>query len=226
MYKNQKTNYLPEEIFNSADVNKNICLFCNPNVGMNIFSTKNLNLLRVNYPASKGHLMISSKVHYGSMGELEMDFFSELEYLKSKIIGWYESKNIECICYEHGSAGSCNGIDPNDHQCEHFYLNFIPSSICIHDKLLKKYPNRVEVNSIEEVPSLFQKWGEYLYFENSDRQKVFYPVYNNDVAPHLLRTLICEAMSCSEKGNWQKRKNYNDFLESFNFTKSIRDIFS
>ncbi|MBA3815382.1 MAG: hypothetical protein H0X29_02475, partial [Parachlamydiaceae bacterium] len=94
--------YSPQDIFNQANVSAKICLFCHPNTGMKIHSTKNFCLLRVNFPVAPGHLMISSKVHYGSLGELDPGLIQELNEFKDAIADWFKDQYGDVLFYEHG----------------------------------------------------------------------------------------------------------------------------
>ena len=208
----------PEEIFSKARVNPSTCLFCHPNPGMQMHETEHFRLLRVNFPAVSGHIMTSSKLHYGSLGELDPEMFSELEALKEEVAMWFREQCGAVLFYEHGRAGSCHSNDAHGTQCEHFHLNCIPSDICIHSKLKAHLEKHYPVESLDRICPLFHKWGDYLYCENNEKEAIYYPVQQTKIPPHFLRTLICEELLMPEKADWQAHQVYEDFLESYNFT--------
>lgn len=211
----------PEEIFAKANIDPRLCLFCHPNEGMILHETENFLSLLCNFPASIGHIMISSKAHYGSMGELEGDWFRELAVLKNEITNWYQFQGKESLFYEHGRAGSCHAVQEVGMQCEHFHLNVLAAPICIHDELAKIYGMGIQINKLEETRELFDEWGEYLFFENSKGKAVFYPVADKEVPSHLLRTLLCQKLNHPEKANWEKHQVYSEFLENFSFVQEL-----
>ncbi len=212
----------PIKIFQNANINNNKCIFCNPTPGMIIHETANFRLLRVNFPASIGHLMISSKLHFGSMGELDSNLFSELKELKSTVTLWFKKHLQYIIFYEHGKAGGCFIAEEAGTQCEHFHLNFLPLDICIHQDLKKIY-SPILINNLEDIVNIFDTFGEYLYFENNQGEKIFYSVKDKKIKPHFLRSIICKKNNMPHKANWQKHQNYEDFLDSYNLTKPLED---
>lgn len=211
----------PEKIFAHANIDSKLCLFCHPNNGMSLCETENYRVLRCNFPASIGHIMLSSKVHYGSLGEIEKKFIPELESLKKQLSEWYSFQKSHVIYYEHGRAGSCHTRDDGDAQCEHFHLNSLASNICIHKDLKKLFGKGIAVSSLSEFSELFIDWGEYLFFENSLGEGIYYPVSGKAVPPHLLRTLLCQSMGAEERSNWMTHQNYEEFLENYRFTQSF-----
>ena len=213
----------PKEIFDKANIEATTCLFCHPNPGMEMYETSHFRLLRVNFPATAGHVMVSSKLHFGSLGELEPHMLPELDALKQTIAHWFREQCGGALFYEHGRAGSCMAKDAFGQQCEHFHLNCIPSNICIHNRLGGFLQKKFPAPSLEKVCELFGKWGDYLYCENNQKEAFYYPVLQSEIPPHFLRTLICEALLTPEKADWQKHQLFEDFLESYHLTKPLED---
>ena len=208
----------PLDIFNNANIHSNICLFCQPVFGMRMFETENFQLLRVNFPAEKGHLMIASKMHYGSGGEIDDALFPELVYMKEQVTKWFRKHLSNIVFYEHGRAGGCLTSSVDGTQCEHFHLNLLPLDICINETLKKHYDS-ILLKSYEDIKENFNQYGDYLYFENNEEEKYFYPVQHKKVPPHFLRSLVCEKINKTHRANWQKHQSYSEFLESYHLTK-------
>lgn len=213
----------PEKIFEAANVSSKTCLFCYPNEGMQMAETEHFRVLRVNFPASDGHVMISSKLHYGSLGELDAELLPELKMLKHEIGNWFKKNQGAALFYEHGRAGSCHSNDPHGTQCEHFHLNCLPANICIHSDLQKLLKKSYATASIDDISALFQKWGDYLYFENNENEAVYYPVMDNRIPPHFLRTLICGKLLIPHKADWQSHQDFNDFVSNYLLTKPLEE---
>lgn len=213
----------PELIFETANVSAKTCLFCHPNAGMQMAETEHFRILRVNFPASEGHIMISSKLHYGSLGELDAELLPELNRLKHEIGTWFKENHGSVLFYEHGRAGSCHSKDPHGTQCEHFHLNCLPANICIHNDLQESLKKNYPTSSLDEISPLFQKWGDYLYFENNENEAAYYPVLNNHIPPHFLRTLICEKLLIPHKADWQNHQDFSDFLSNYILTKPLEE---
>lgn len=213
----------PQEIFSKAKISSKVCLFCHPNPGMEMYQTKHFRLLRVNFPAMAGHIMISSKLHFGSLGELESEMLPELDELKKNVSNWFRENFGSVSFYEHGRAGSCLSKDPHGQQCEHFHLNCIPTTVCIHNHLKGRLEKYFCVNATQDICELFRKWGDYLYYENNLKDATYYPVLKSKIPPHFLRTLVCKELGTPEKADWQEHQDFADFLKSYNVTKPLEE---
>ena len=212
---------ISKTIFDKANLNNTLCLFCFPNKEMIIFESDNFYVLRNNFPVSLGHIMISSKEHFGSMGELELDLFDELIKIKNALKKWHAYNELSCLFFEHGRAGSCHSSQEHGDQCEHFHLNCITSEICLHQDLKQEFTKNYSIISISDICDLFAKWGDYLYFENCFSEKAYYPLIQKTIPPHYLRTLICKHHNTVEKADWKKHQSLDDFHENHLFTKSL-----
>ncbi|MBA3815721.1 MAG: hypothetical protein H0X29_04215, partial [Parachlamydiaceae bacterium] len=120
-------------------------------------------------------------------------------------------------------AGSCHSKDPFGKQCEHFHLNCLPSDICIHKHLKIGLAQNHRVDALKDIIDLFESWGEYLYFENSLNEAIYYPVKQTKIPSHFLRTLICQELSTPEKADWQKHQSFDEFLVSYTMTQPLEE---
>lgn len=210
-----------QDIFSRANVDPRICLFCHPNEGMVLYQTKHFYVLRCNFPAYIGHLMISSREHYSCMGELESVWINELQVLLASISSWYKKKESPFLYYEHGRAGMCHGSKEVGTQCEHFHLNILAANVCVHDELMRIYGDGMKVNHINELLELYSDFGEYLFSLNFKNEGIFYPVINKEVPSHLLRTLICNKLNCPERADWSKHQAYREYVENYKFLETL-----
>jgi diadenosine tetraphosphate (Ap4A) HIT family hydrolase len=213
----------PLSIFKNALNHKSECLFCSPISGMTLSETENFRVLLDNFPICPGHIMISTKAHYGSAGEVPLELQQEFIELKNQIGILAKSKTGKVVFYEHGRAGSCHHANPNE-QCDHFHLHCLPLDICIHKQLRSSY-ERIQMNQYSQIHDLFYEYGNYLFFENAENQMSFYVEGENKVASHLLRTLICSAIGKDNLANWEQYTNMNMSLysQSFEYTKDWRE---
>ena len=189
------------------------CLFCQPNPGMEIIETENFRLLADTFPITPGHLMISSKDHYSSAGELPSYLHEEFFSLKITATEIVRKMGSGYILYEHGKAGSCHAHSSEEIHCEHFHLHCLPVSLCIHSKIAARFPG-IKMKDFDALFENYKKNGSYLYFENSINEMVFYPAEEHEVPPHFLRTLICEALNKGGKAAWQEYTDLHCYLES------------
>lgn len=207
--------------FEEAVRGKPGCLFCHPYKGMIFHETKNFRLLIDTFPVALGHLMISSKEHYGCSGEIPEGIFEELESLKEDLKHKIKSLNGSYIFYEHGRAGSCLSKDPNQ-KCEHFHMHCLPVNISIQKELRTRF-DEIHLMHFEQMPRLFWEHGNYLYFEEANGNLWFYPVSNKIVEPHLLRTLICRELKSPNLARWEDFCDPSPFLNSFDMIKHLQE---
>lgn len=210
------------EIFYQRRNPSQVCLFCVPNQEMTVFETANFRLLADTFPIIPGHLMISSKEHYSSAGELPDHLHEEFFQLKLMSTKIALKMGNSYVFYEHGKAGSCHALSLNDIHCEHFHLHCLPASLCIHSIIAKEFSG-IRMENYDTLFSYYSKYGSYLYFENSSREMVYYPAEHHEVPSHYLRTLICEELKVSTLADW---KTYNDLNRHIVSHKKIAEAFT
>lgn len=205
------------DTFQQAMRGKKGCLFCHPFEGMIMHETDHFWVLIDTFPVTDGHLMISSKDHYGSSGEIPEFLYDELFALKQWLTDKVKSINGSFICYEHGRAGCCLSKNPGQ-KCEHFHMHFLPVNISITKELSSEF-QEIRMKDFKEISTLFNREGDYLYFEDSFGNMFFYPAANEKVKSHLLRTLICEQLETPELAKWEDFKDEQAFLNSYDLIK-------
>lgn len=180
---------------------------------MVLLETNNFVLIADTYPIVVGHLMISSKEHYSAAAEFPFDLLQEFLRIKAIATDLALKINNSCIFYEHGKAGSCHATSSNEIHCEHFHLHCLPTSICIHSQIAKQFPGTI----LKEYGSLFNyyyKYGSYLFFENSSKEMIYYPIHTHKIPPHFLRTLICKELGTDKFSDWQDYTDLTRYLQS------------
>ncbi len=187
------------------------CVFCNPDPYLEVFSTKHFVVLHDPFAIIPGHLLISSKEHFSCLAEAvsvyPVDYHRVLRKTKYLI-----TSKFGCVLrYEHGRAGHCMPQKPNSRLCHHFHEHLIPARLDINNQLEQKFRGYT-FESEDELPELFARYGDYLFFENADGLKKFY-VANQNVPPHYLRTLVATQLGHPERQNWEKYSSCQFLME-------------
>jgi diadenosine tetraphosphate (Ap4A) HIT family hydrolase len=202
-----------KDTFYSGKISSRICLFCEPKEGMILLETDHFRLIADTYPIIPGHLMISSKAHYSSGGEVASQLHKELLQMKTHAKQIALEMNDSCLFYEHGKAGQCHAQSSENVHCEHFHMHCLPASVCIHSKIAERFTG-IPMNNFAEIFVNYQKYGSYLFFENSKGEMYYYPAEQHEVPPHFLRTLICEELKVHHLADWQAYDDLDRSLTS------------
>lgn len=210
----------PLDIFKNAIKGKPGCLFCDPIPGMAIHETDHFRVLMDTFPIIPGHLMISSKAHYGSAGEIPDEMQQELIELKHDLKEKVKGINGDYIFYEHGRAGCCMKANPNGQKCEHFHLHCLPVDVSLSKSLSQKY-SCIPMESYEEIMPLFLEHGNYLYFEETSGKMCFFPAEDHKVESHLLRSLICNSLGIPNRSDWQSYEDAMVFMKSYELIANL-----
>lgn len=200
-------------IFQEGKMHSKKCIFCDPIPERCLFETKYFRVLIDTYPITAGHLMISSKEHYGMAGELPDTFQQEYVDLKHEMHELMLKMGSSVCFYEHGKAGSCHSISSDAVHCEHFHLHCLPIAVCIHQAIEQSFQS-IPLQSYDQLFHLSQAYGSYLYFENSFGEKKMYPAEDSQVPSHFLRTLICTALNTASLATWQSYSDFQRYLAS------------
>jgi diadenosine tetraphosphate (Ap4A) HIT family hydrolase len=179
------------------------CVFCEPHEKKVIFETDNFWVTLDSSPLTEGHLLIHSKDHIGCTGEVSYEIFNELEELKENVGSILNDIYGSVSFYEHGRAGHCGITYGTDEKvCHHFHLHALPLKIDVSEIIESKF-DVIKPAAFSEIPQLYEEFGHYLYFENSQGDMYYFPV-NGELESHFLRTVISEALGKPEKADWEK----------------------
>lgn len=190
---------------NQKPIQQKDCIFCEVEFSKVLFSTENFIVALDDFPLTEGHLLIFSKEHYGCGGELPKTNLFDLISLKDKVSTLLREVYGKVIFYEHGRAGHCVSFSPDERLCHHFHLHALPLSQDISSNLDDQF-QRLNMSSYASIDDFFNKFGEYLFFENNDKKAIFYPVVT-EIESHLLRTLVANALQAPERADWE---NFDD----------------
>ena len=208
-------------------MNKNSnCVFCDADESLKIYETQNLFVLFDPYPLVEGHIMISSKDHYGCAGELPNKIIEELSFLKEKVRIILNKTYKVVSFYEHGRAGGCMATDPENRLCHHFHLHALPFVGNVNEDLNLQFRGK-SVQDFFKVKAYFEGYGEYLYFEDCNGNAQFYPANGKMVPPHHLRTLISQYLGKPHRADWStyaQHKERNTIFKTYKI-RSQSDTF-
>jgi diadenosine tetraphosphate (Ap4A) HIT family hydrolase len=180
----------------------NNCVFCQPLKELVFLETNNFYILYDPYPVVIGHIMLTSKKHFGCLGELTEEIFFELEELDLYCSNLIQNKYGLVTSYEHGRAGSCS-LGSSD-GCHHFHLHFLPIKGSFESLIAY---NSIRLKDHKEIKGYYSSYGNYLYLKNHANKRFFYPVHFQEVPNHYLRTLAAQEIGCFENADWTKYKS-------------------
>lgn len=180
---------------------KSGCFFCTPPQEIILFDTDFFRVIIDTFPIAPCHIMISTKQHYGCAGEIPQEKMAEFTTVKRKVQNILKNFSDDMCFYEHGRAGGCTTVQ-RGLKCEHFHLHCLPTNVDISQQLHKTFPS-FALTHHSDIIELFFEHGNYLYFQTPSRQQFFYPSYDLSIAPHYLRTLVCQAIQREDLANWE-----------------------
>lgn len=184
------------------------CLFCDPLNESIISEDDDLRLLCDTFAIKPTHALLTTKKHYGCLGDLPEHILKKIEVILDQFSDGY-------IIYEHGRAGTC-GVNFNS--CEHFHINIIKSDIPPID--LQKC---IEISKFNELIEHYQDYGEYLFWSWNGRK--FIVNTQENIPPHYLRTLVAKSTGFEERSDWQESDSFAVFKENLSELKeNFRDL--
>lgn len=179
------------------------CVFCNPSKDLILTESENFTLMFDPFALIPGHLLLTSKAHYGCLGEVPEHRHKECSKLR---IHGYEQLKLhfkkDVTRYEHGRAGHCISRGKSARSCHHYHEHLIPEVLTIHPLLESSFKS-ILYEDETQVIELFDRYHEYLLVCEADGNKRFYIAKSNDVPPHLLRTLTAQALGKPELHDWE-----------------------
>ncbi len=167
------------------------CEFCFPDVSRVVKETANFWVLRdaASYEGlTDTHFVIVSKDHHACMGELPLQHFEELKGLKQEIKRSLKRSQGPVISYEHGKVGHCITLHEKVQVCHHFHLNILSIDVDISEELDARFYS-IYVEHLDEVSKLYERFSEYLFFENADGDMRYY-IVDELIEPQLLKRLL------------------------------------
>lgn len=194
------------------------CIFCEPPEKKILTETKNFYVTYDACALLDGHAEIHTKEHIGCSAEVGDEIFDEFVELKTWLGGLVSSIFGNVSFYEHGRAGHCS-MTVDGVICHHFHMHALPLTNDISSRVASDISNPIIIKDEYAIPKLYEEYDQYLYFENIQGVKYFFPV-TGDIPSHYLRTVIATSIGKPERADWE---NYFSMHSINNFKKAIAE---
>ena len=192
---------------------ENQCVFCQPMQELVLESTPHFQLIFDPFALVPGHLLITSKNHYGCLGEVPRELQQECDDLRKRASDLLEESFEQPVFrYEHGRAGHCIANGVSSRSCHHYHEHLLPADISLQAVMEKRFKG-IRVQDSEEICDLFDRYDEYLLVDEPSSGPLFYIASSDDVEPHLLRTLVSQQLLCPDRADWENYTSLDLFLE-------------
>src|SRR5690606_5273845 len=102
--------------------------------------------------------------------------------------------------------------------CHHFHMHALPlkNDISLEvEKLLKP----IALKNEKAISVLYERYDQYLYFENTEGRKSFFPA-TKPIPSHYLRTVIAESINHPERADWE---HYFSLASINNFKRKLAE---
>jgi diadenosine tetraphosphate (Ap4A) HIT family hydrolase len=184
------------------DQTKEECVFCNPKQELIIESSPHFTLMFDPFALTPGHLLLTSKGHYGCLGEVPEELHDECDELRTKgyaLLALHFKTGI--TRYEHGRAGHCIARGVESRSCHHYHEHLLPAELDLHTKLAPRFKS-IAYSEEKDIVDLYDRYHEYLLVQEAHNEKRFYIAKGSEVEAHLLRTLSAEALGHPDLQDW------------------------
>lgn len=185
------------------------CVFCKPPQKKIFAETENFYITFDASPLLEGHVDLHTKDHIGCSAEIDSEIYEEFTALKQWVGEIITDIYGQVSFYEHGRAGHCS-MTLNGVECHHFHMHALPLDEDIPAEVSKMF-KPIMLGDENDIPIQYERYDQYLYFENTDGEKFFFPA-NKPLPSHYLRTVIANAIGKPERSDWE---SYGD-KESLN----------
>jgi len=208
----------------------NNCVFCeefqcqsfilkNEDFGNRVlYETENFKVLPGLGHIMEGYLLIVSKDHYISVGELPGKLFKELEELQNKVSQVISKNYGTPVFFEHGPAacgnkgGSC---------IDHAHIHALPLEQSIFEDIKKDYNKYYKIKSLEEIKQQFVKDQSYFFLETQSKDRYIFPL-SGIIPSQYIRKVIAEKTGQPEIWDWRQHEGLDKLK---NTIKKLKDKF-
>ena len=197
------------------------CIFCEPPKKKILVETKSFYVTYDACALLDGHAEIHTKDHIGCSAEVSEEIFDEFVNLKAWLGKLVSDIYGDVSFYEHGRAGHCS-MTIDGVICHHFHMHALPFTNDISSRIASDISEPIIIKNEYEILKLYEEYDQYLYFENTQGIKYFFPV-NGDIPSHYLRTVIAKSIGRPERADWEhyfSRDAINNFKKAI-ATKKI-----
>lgn len=194
------------------DVPLGACAFCAPEPAIIAHRSKEFNVMFDPAPVVEGHMTTFAREHFECVGDLPPDRVGELADVLGQVREALVATYGKATFYEHGRAGACMSDGPEHRLCHHMHLHGVPVAGDMACRWLLEWSiKHVELESIAEIPSAYETYGDYLFFQPFEGRPIFVPVGTEAIERHLLRTLVAREVGTPERANWRAHADFDLF---------------
>lgn len=201
------------------------CDFCNENIGLptiyneiygeeqrTVYESKTFRVFPCMGQLREGHLLIASKAHVNSIGQLKRSEQQELKNLMVYITDFYRKNyNMEALCFEHGALndfgqnGGC-GI-------YHMHMHMVPIKKEEYAEIVNKVSSERENHlynaaEIYDTSQYIRENMTYIFIEYIDELSNIWSILINDnnfFESQYMRKIVGETVHVKE-WDWKKNK--------------------
>jgi len=191
------------------------CRFCFPldekNRSLVLRETKNFYVIASIGPIIEGYLLICSKKHFSSCGNLPAKLYPEFENLKKEVQEVFLKVYGGYTFFEHGKTKACahNGKDTH---CFHAHLHALPTNTKVVGVLTQELGEPIRISSFKEIPQFLPK-DPYLYYEvEKDKYLWLAPV---DLRQQFFRWILAEQLGVEQKADWKLNPNWEETEKTY-----------
>lgn len=178
------------------------CIFCEPPIKKILAETENLYITYDACALLDGHAEIHTKEHIGCSAEVDAKVFGEFVELKAWLGKLISDTYGSVSFYEHGRAGHCS-MTVDGVICHHFHMHALPFNDDISNQVTSDISEPIIIKDEYDIPKLYEEYDQYLYFEDTQATKYFFPV-TREIPSHYLRTMIATSIGKPERADWEK----------------------
>jgi len=152
-----------------------------------------------------GHVLVSTKSHYLSMGHLTIELYKELEdFLLQAEDAVSKAFNSPVVLFEHGAVSSSK----RGGCClDHAHIHLVPASVDIRARLRSLY-QELRIKELVELQEFRKKGSSYLFFQGVTRERF---AYDAAIVPsQMLRRLVCMELGVNERWDWMDNVEPSD----------------
>jgi diadenosine tetraphosphate (Ap4A) HIT family hydrolase len=183
--------------------NKKYCPFCDPNHKAFQYLLEETEYFRILCDVNsivEGHILIIPKEHIAAAGAYSDTLFADFEKVYKKVYDFIEKTYGTVSTFEHGVLGQT---------IFHSHFHMLPFSGNPMDIIPEGINELTEVKSLEDLKSIFQSQGQYLFFSIENKMWV---VSSKLSAARFFRDRFANAIGKPEYGNWKEMEK-NEYIQ-------------
>ena len=192
------------------EIEDNFLEFNNISLGKPIiFESRNFVVVPSLGQIVEGYLLIASKKHFISIGEMPSELYPELEAVQEKVRKVLSANYGIPLFFEHGpvsvakKGGCC---------VEHCHLHAVPAKIEILDELKKHFKCR-KIKDFSALKRQFNKKKQYFFYESNSGQRFVFEL-PPAVPSQYIRKVIANKIGSPEKWDWKTCPGADEFIRT------------